>query len=255
MAGGPPDSLAGGGRGMNHLAAVSDFDHAGAHVFAAVGRGDEDRVFRTAVRHSRCVRFLRVAIPASVAVLVLAALAATTWLKPLRVLTKVPIELGHLVVSGTKITMQQPRLAGFTSDNRQYEMTAQAAAQDLTKPDIVELQGVRAIMELQGKVSYDTTANTGIYNSRTELLTLQQNVVVTSSTGFQARLSEAVIEIRSGKIVSEKPVEVKALEWTVQANRLEVADSGEFIRFDRGVTMTLMSLGGTTSASAARRAP
>src|SRR5712692_247228 len=177
---------------MNQLAAISDFDHAGSHVFAAVGRGDEARAFRSAVRHSRQVRFLRVAIPATTAVAALAVVAATAWLQPLRVLTKVPIELGSLLVSGTKITMQQPRLAGFTSDNRQYELTAQAAAQDLTKPDIVELQGVRAIMELQGKVSYDTTANTGIYNSRTELLTLQQNVVVTSSTGFQARLSEAV---------------------------------------------------------------
>ena len=57
---------------MNQLAALSDFDHAGSHVFAAVGRGDEVRTFRAAVRHSRQVRFLRVAIPATTAVAVLA---------------------------------------------------------------------------------------------------------------------------------------------------------------------------------------
>ena len=61
-------------------------------------------------------------------------LAGTIWFNPLRVLDKVPIELGSVVVSGTKITMAQPRLAGFTNDNRQYELTAQAAAQDITKP-------------------------------------------------------------------------------------------------------------------------
>ncbi len=103
------------------------------------------------------VRFLRIAIPATVAVAVLAGVVATSWLQPLRALAKVPIELGSLVVSGTKITMQQPRLAGFTADNRQYELTAQAAAQDLTKPGMVELQGLRAIMEMQDKISYEHT--------------------------------------------------------------------------------------------------
>ena len=203
---------------MNQLAAVSEFDHAGTQVFAGAGRSDE-RVFRAAVRHSRRVRFLRMAIPVGVAVAVLGVLVATTWLKPLRVLAKVPIDIGNLVVSGTKITMQQPRLAGFTSDNRHYELTAQAAAQDLTKPDVVELQGIRATMEMQDNISYETTAQNGVYNSRTEMLTLQNNVVVTSSDGYQARLSEAVIDIRGGKIVSEKPVEVKGLEWTLSGNR------------------------------------
>ena len=63
-----------------------------------------------------------------------------TYFNPLRVLGKLPIDVGNLVVSGTKITMEQPRLSGFTNDARAYEMTADAAAQDLTKPDIVELQ-------------------------------------------------------------------------------------------------------------------
>jgi len=237
---------------MNQLAALSDFDHAGSHVFAAVGRGDEARAFRSAVRHSRQVRFLRIAIPAATAVAVLAGVAANSWFQPLRALSKVPIELGSLVVSGTKITMQQPRLAGFTSDNRQYELTAQAAYQDLAKPGMVELQSLRAVMEMQDKISYDISAKIGLYDSHTEILTLQQNVVVTSSDGFQARLSEAVVEIKSGKIVSEKPVEVKGLQWTVTSDRLEVADSGAFVRFDRGVTMTLMPMGDARLAGARR---
>jgi lipopolysaccharide export system protein LptC len=85
-------------------------------------------------------------------------------------LAKVPIDVGHLVVSGTKITMQQPRLAGFTNDNRHYDLTARAAAQDLTKPDVIELQGIRANVEMQDSISYETTAQNGVYNHRTEML-------------------------------------------------------------------------------------
>src|SRR5205807_4213142 len=142
-----------------------------------------DRLFRAAVRHSRYVRLLRVAIPAGVVVAVVGGIAVTALLKPLRLLSKLPVDLGSLVVSGSKIMMQQPRLAGFTRDNRRYDLTAQAAGQDLTKPDLVELQGIRATMELQDDVTFETTARNGLYNTKTELLTLSNNIVVTSTNG------------------------------------------------------------------------
>jgi hypothetical protein len=47
---------------------------------------------------------------------------------------------------------------------------------------------------------------------------------------------------------------VKGLQWTVSANRLEVADSGALVRFERGVTMTLTSIGEAASLSSERRA-
>ena len=232
------------------MATISEFGHAKPQVFA--GRRNDERVFRAAVRHSRRVRILRVAIPVSVAVAVLAALVATTWLKPLRMLAKVPIDMSKLVVSGTKIMMQQPRLAGYTKENRHYDLTAQAAGQDLTKPDVIELHGIRANIEMQDRVSYEITAQSGVYNNRTEMLTLQTNVVVTSSQGDRARLSEALIDIRAGKMMSEKPVEVSGAEWTLSGNRMEITEGGALIRFERGVSVTLMSPGGGARADAAR---
>jgi lipopolysaccharide export system protein LptC len=212
----------------------------------SVGRTDAERVFRAAVRHSRQVRFLRVAVPAGVVVAVVAGTAFTLLLKPLVVLSGAPIDIGSLVVSGSKIMMQQPRLAGFTRDNRRYDMVAQAAAQDVTKPDMVELHGVRATMEMRDKVTFETTAKGGLYNAKTEQLTLSQDIVVTSTSGYQAFLNEAVLDVRAGRIVSDKPVEVKTATWTINANRMEVAESGDLMRFERGVSVTLL-LDSTTS--------
>jgi lipopolysaccharide export system protein LptC len=53
-------------------------------------------------------------------------------------------------------------------------------------------------------------------------------------------LSEAVIDTRKGEIVSDKPVELKMLNGTLNANRLVVIESGALIRFDNGVAMTFM---------------
>lgn len=195
------------------------------------------------MRHSRHVRILRIAVPLSVVVVVVGGIALTV-LKPLRVLTGVPVDVGSLVVSGTKIMMQQPRLAGFTRDNRRYNLVAQAAAQDVTKPDMIELHGINATMEMKDGAVFETTAKDGLYNSKTELLTLSQNIVVTSSSGYKALLNEAVIEVRAGRVVSDKPVEVKTATWTINANGMEVAESGDVMRFDRGVFVTMILEGG-----------
>ncbi len=211
----------------------------GPAVFDVAGRGNDERIFRSAVRHSRSVRILRLAIPLGVVLSVAAVGVYAVVIKPLRVLAKIPVDIGSLVVSGTKITMQQPRIAGFTSDQRQYELTAQAAARDISKPDLIELQGIHATMEMKDKVTFNTTALNGLYDTKSEMLTLEKNVLVKASNGFQARLAEAIVDIRNGKIVSDKPVEVKSADWLVSSNRMEVSESGDVVRFDRGVSVIL----------------
>jgi lipopolysaccharide export system protein LptC len=207
---------------MNSLTAASDVKQRGQRPLPRFGR-DSDRAFRAAVRHSRYIRILRIMVPGGVVAALVGGIVFTAVIKPLSMLSGVPVDIGSLVVSGTKIMMQQPRLAGFTRDNRRYDMVAQAAAQDLTKPDVVE-----------------PTAKTGFYNSKTEQLTLSQNIVVTSSSGYQAFLSEAVLDVRASKVVSDKPVQVRTASWTIDANRMEVNDAGELMRFDRGVFVSLL---------------
>ena len=221
------------------MTVVATIDERGPAVFDVANRGNDDLLFRAAVRHSRWVRRLRVLVPAIIVVGIAGGAGYHALNKPLRALAKVPIDIGNLVVSGTKITMQQPRIAGFTTDRRAYELTAQAAARDLLTPDVVELQGLNATMEMQNNVSFKTTAHSGFYDTKSELLTLEENIHVTTSSGYQAQMSQAVIDIRGGKIVSDKPVEVKSHEWLVKSNRMEVSESGDVVRFDRGVSVTI----------------
>jgi lipopolysaccharide export system protein LptC len=215
-----------------------------ARAYWTMSRGDSERAFRSARRHSRVVRFLRVALPVAVVVGAIV-VSLITIFNPLRMLAaKLPINMNNLVVSGTKITMEQPRLAGFTKDERAYEFTAEAAAQDLTKPDIVELKNIHAKLEMQDKSSMELAADTGTYNTKSETLKLESNIVLGTSAGYKGRLSEAIVDVRKGNVVSDKPVQLDMLQGTLNANRLEVADSGDVVRFLGGVDMVLM-LNGT----------
>jgi lipopolysaccharide export system protein LptC len=211
--------------------------HAAAD-FMGGGRGDSARAFRSAQRHSRRVRFLRIAVPIGVAVC-LVAIAGASYLNPFKMLYKLPTDFGTLVVSGTKITMEAPRLAGVTRDSRAYEVTASAAAQDISQPDLVELKNIRAKLDMQDKSVMQLSALGGLFNAKTETLNLGPDIVLSSSTGYEGRMSEAIIDIRKGNIVSRKPVEVKMLKGTLNANNLEVMDAGDLVRFHGGVTMTL----------------
>ena len=123
---------------MNQLPATSAFDPPDGPGFATIRR-DNEPLFRRASRHSRRVRILRIAIPVAV-VAGLLMVTLSTWLNPLRILARLPVDFGSLVISGTKITMAQPKLSGYTRDSRWYELTAQSAEQDITRPEIVELK-------------------------------------------------------------------------------------------------------------------
>jgi lipopolysaccharide export system protein LptC len=183
------------------------------------------------------VRWLRIGVPAAIAAALLMVVGANYM--PAVGNLRVPADLGKLVIKGTKVTMQQPRLTGFTVDSRPYEFTATSAEQDITKPDIMELHQIQAKMEMEDKSMVGVTSNAGNYEMKTEMLTLHDNVRLTSSTGYEARLSEATIDVHKGSVRSDKPVWVKLTNGVINAKRLEVLDSGDIIRFGGGVAMTI----------------
>jgi lipopolysaccharide export system protein LptC len=205
--------------------------------FTATSRGDGDRVYRAAVRHSRHVRWLRIGVPAILAA-ALCMVVAVNYMPPVGGF-RLPGELGNLVINGTTVTMQQPRLSGFTADSRPYEFTAKAAEQDITKPDVMELHQIDAKVAMQDKSTVNVTSNSGTYNMKSEMLTLNDAVHLTSSNGYEVRLDDAVIDVHKGNVVTDKPVWVKLTNGVINAKHMEVVDSGEIIRFGGGVTMTV----------------
>jgi lipopolysaccharide export system protein LptC len=219
------------------LASVYAVDGKREVAVSARSRGAIGIAYKAARRHSRFVRWLRLSVIAMIAVLLLTVVGAN-FIPPIGGF-RLPGELGKLVIKGTKITMQQPRLAGYTSDARPYLFTADTAEQDITNPDFLNLNQPKARVEMADKSTVDMTAISGTYDMKTEMLTLKDNIHLVSSTGYEGRLSEAVIDVRKGNVVSEKPVWVKLLNGFLDAKRLEVVDNGALLRFGGGVSMTL----------------
>ena len=140
-----------------------------ASLPSPVGRDEARlRAFAAARRHSRLVRFLRVAAPASV-VVVVAALIVGAVFDPFR--AKIGgLSIGELSVDGVKVTMGRPKLTGFRRDGRAYVVNAAKAIQDVTRPTVVELREVDGDLGMADNGSLHITAAVGFYDSASQSL-------------------------------------------------------------------------------------
>lgn len=198
-----------------------------------------DARYAQAKRHSRRVRQLRLAVPVLVAA-ALVTIAGASLLNPFRILSKLPIDIGKLGVSGTKITMDAPHLAGFTPDQRPYELWAKSAVQDVMRPNNVELNELRAKVQMEDGTGMTMDARSGLFDTKTQLLDLKDDIFLQSATGYEARLTQAAVDMAAGTVSSDQPVAVKLLNGTLDAKRLRITEGGALVRFEGGVSMILI---------------
>jgi lipopolysaccharide export system protein LptC len=199
--------------------------------------------FAIAARHSRMVRVLRIAVPAAVILAMATIVAASFFNNPFRMLLpKLPLDVGNLVVSGTKITMESPHLSGYTPDQRPYELWAKTATQDIADPDHVDLNTLRAKILMEDRSTVTLDALQGLFDTKEQLLNLHKNIFLQTSTGYEARLSQAFVDMGKGTVTSDEHVDVKLLNGTLSADKLRITGGGEVVRFDGNVVMNLDKL-------------
>lgn len=212
-------ALAGGRRGGEPVAAA---------VLASAGPAPD--AYNDAMRHSRRVRALRRAIP----VVCLAALAGPIAWGVISPFARVglDVKVGPISVSGTKVTMEAPKLSGFKKDNKAYEVTAEQATQDIKAPTVVELSRLTARMEQEDKKSARLTSDWGRFDQSADTLELKGNVRVRTDNGYEADLASARVNVKTGDMVSAEPVTVRSLTGRISAERAEMRDNGRHAIFE-----------------------
>src|SRR6202040_2905219 len=105
-----------------------------------------------------------------------------------------------------------------------------------------DLKTLRAkiLMEDQSTVTLD--ALHGLFDTKEQLLNLHKNIFLQTSTGYEARLSQAFVDMGKGTVTSDEHVDVKLLNGTLSADKLRITGGGEVVRFDGNVVMNLDKL-------------
>jgi lipopolysaccharide export system protein LptC len=147
--------------------------------------------------------------------------------------------MGNLVVSGTKITMESPHVSGYTGDQRPYELWAKTAVQDVTNPDLVELNKLRTKLLLQDGSTVFMDSLTGLFDNKQQTLDLHKDIFLQTTTGYEARLTQAFVDLVRNTVDSDEHVDVKLTNGTVSSDRLRITGGGELIVFEGNVVMHL----------------
>lgn len=203
--------------------------------------------FRAAARHSWRVRFYKRAIVAS-AVFTVAWLVGKTFFNPFAALPE-GVTLEAIGVEGSRVTMAAPKLNGFRSDARPYQVTAREAVQDVTKPQQIELRDLDARIAMGAQGEGHITARTGFYDSGKETMELEKDVRMTTDQGQELLMSRASIDFKAGGMVSREPVTAHLRSSTVEANSLRVSEGGRVLVFEGRVRTQIKP---ETSAASAK---
>lgn len=205
--------------------------------------------FRAARRHTLLVVFLRRAIPIGAALAVVGLIAAP-FLAPLRGVAG--LSVGSVGISGGKVKMETPRLSGYRKDNRPYEVTAEAALQEIRNPTQVELSVLTARLQMEREGWVTVNSKSGFFDTQKEKLRLVDDVRVRTETGYDVRMRTADIDFKGGTVVSREPVTVNLGTTTIAADSLDVKDNGALITFEGRVRAVIENAPARTIAGPER---
>ncbi|MGC2223282.1 MAG: LPS export ABC transporter periplasmic protein LptC [Methylocella sp.] len=205
--------------------------------------------FKAAHRHSARVRLFRLAAIAG-SLLAIALIAAVALLNPLRHLPG-DISVGRAALDGTKITLDFPKISGVQTDGRPFEIKARSGIQDIMAPHIIELLGIESKIGTPDASTIRVSAARGIYDSLHDKMTLEGDIRINNSAGYDIWLNTARIDFNTGGLVSEEPVRVILDGGTIAAKQLDVSDNGHKVSFGGEVTSMIDTGAGEPKAAGA----
>jgi lipopolysaccharide export system protein LptC len=192
-----------------------------------------DHAFAGALRHSRRVRFFKIALPV-LSLAIAAGFAGYSWLlTPASVVIAVD---GSAIRDG-KIVMANPKMNGFTSNNLPYSMNAARAIQELSRTGAIELEEIDARFPISADKWATIRADAGVYDDETNVLRITSPLKLNTSDGLQADLGPAEVDIAAGELRSPSPVRIEQAGSTITADSLEVLDKGTVFVFENRVRM------------------
>lgn len=221
----------------------------GSGIVLAADRSDS---FRQARRHTYVVKFLRLALPASGAVMCLIYIGALIGSDGL---TSAMPGVAIPRITPQDLAMQNPNYDGVMDDGGTYRVAAARARQNFDRTDFIELESITGDLLAKDKTATKLTAVSGVFNHKENVLELKEKIEIRSDNGFSADLTSAVVRTKEGRINSEEPVRVGFPAGGVTAKRLEIRQKEREVTFVDEVVARLVPPAKPATAAAATPSP
>jgi lipopolysaccharide export system protein LptC len=143
-------------------------------------------------------------------------------------------------IAGTEVMlMRNPRYLGRTRDAEPYQLTAASAYVDPKRPSRIHLDRLAAELTPANRRDLNLVALRGMYNRAADKLELDGDIELTTGDGYRFETQSARIDLQSGQVIGEQPIQGFGPAGTLSADRFEIRDRGEVLRFEGRVRVTL----------------
>lgn len=195
--------------------------------------------FKAAGRHTARVKLLKRAIVLS-AIIGPSAIAIVAVFNPFHHLPGA-ISVSGVGVSGTKITMENPKLSGVQQGGGPYEIKAKAGIQDIMTPSVMELVGVDAKVGMADKTTTHIVAEHGRYDGKADLMSLSGDVKIANTSGYTLNMKSATMDFHQGVFASHERLRVDLRGGEVSADDLAISNNGHVIAFRGHIASTFQA--------------
>ena len=205
-----------------------------------------------AAARSRLVRRLRIALPALAVFLVIAFIFNTQ---------SNPVDQAFLddfksiSASTEELRSVRPSYAGIDDDGKPYKITANSASQDPATKDVIQLDQPRAVQG-EGEETSIVTAESGLFQSETNILTLNRAVTLEHALGantYVLRSPTATVSIKDQIVTSDAGISAEGPDGaTLKADTMKAYREDGRVVFEGNVSMRLYPSKNGTAVPALR---
>lgn len=135
--------------------------------------------------------------------------------------------------------LTSPRFSGTTNDGSAIVVDAQSAVPDLTDLRRLTIKKVVARIESKTGPSYGIVSDTAVYDGTNDLLDLQGNVRLSTSTGYRLETAELIANLAETGIVSPGAVVGRGPAGRLEAGSMTLTSNGDtqVLVFKNGVKL------------------
>jgi lipopolysaccharide export system protein LptC len=200
----------------------------GGHRYRVRSAEENERAFRRANRHSRLVAILRKSLPV-VAGVVLAGYFISSRLSV--TVGGVTASVSGVEVKDGNLRMVNPTFKGVDKKNGNYVVTADYADQDMKNPKMIKLHAIKADLTTSSNGWSHLTAVRGLFNSDTQILIMQDDIRVSTSSGVTGKLTYATLGMTDQVVRSHQPVSFDLPNGTVSAKAMTMHSAEKTLLF------------------------
>lgn len=151
------------------------------------------------------------------------------------------VDKATLEKAATENRLANANFSSTDAKGRPFSIRAVEAVQDSKNPDNVNLTTPSGTLKINDTTDMQADALSGTYQQKEQILTLNEDVVLTRSDGTVMKTTQMVVNLMTNDASTDRPVTIEGPDGRLEAKAMTMKDSGAVTIFKGPAKLVLIS--------------